>query len=323
MPALIYPLLSYQGRLVENGEPITGTRSMTFSLWSASASGAKVWEEGPEKVVVTNGLFTATLGDTMDLPVSWFAYELWLEVQVGANILPRQRLMGAPYAMSLAPGAQVFDSTSSSDPAIVTIENAGAGVALTARSGEGRAVDAESGSGIALYASSSGSQPTLQVTSTGTTGRAAEIASNGSLCCNGGQLLRRRQQRRGVLRLMTTAGAPSWSRTSPTLSRSYLLSRPMATSPKAEPPGWSGGDLGLLRQRIVDHPLLHLGSSQAFRMVRAKAPARLVGLRSVRALLDRDRPIAARCGWPIATSLRQFNCMRTGINGGIDGPLRC
>jgi hypothetical protein len=105
--ASISPLFSYQGRLVEGGVPVTGNRAMTFSLWSASTAGESVWNEGPKTVPVSDGLFTVTLGDTTGLPMSRFASELWLEVQVGATTLPRQQLMGAPYAMSLAPAARV------------------------------------------------------------------------------------------------------------------------------------------------------------------------------------------------------------------------
>jgi len=207
MPALIFPLLSYQGRLVEGGAPVTGNRSMTFRLWTAPSDGGMVWDEGPKTVAVSNGLFTVTLGDTTVLPVSWFAYQLWFEVQVGATTLPRQRLMGAPYALSLAPGAQVFGSKSASDPAIVTVENASSGVALKARASDGRGVQAESGSGTALHASSSGSYPTLQVANASNTGAAAQVDSNGSYytamvvnsyagVSNAG----------GVLRLMTNGG---------------------------------------------------------------------------------------------------------------------
>jgi len=187
LPALIFPLLNYQGRLVESAVPVIGYRDMTFRLWTASSAGTKVWEEGPKKVWVSDGLFTATLGETTMLPVSWFSYDLWLEVQVGAMTLPRQRLMGAPYAMSLAPGAQVLGSKTAGEPAVVTVENAGMGIALDAASG--------------------GSQPTLQVTNTSDTGPAAQIDSNGSsytaMVANaypGGS------SAGGVLRLMTNGG---------------------------------------------------------------------------------------------------------------------
>jgi hypothetical protein len=130
LSALIFPLLSYQGRLVESGVAVTGYRDVTFRLWDAASAGTKVWEEGPKSVWVSDGLFTAILGDTTALPVNWFGHELWLEVQVGAVRLPRQKLMGAPYAMSLAPGAQVVGSKTAGEPAVVTVENVGTGLAL-------------------------------------------------------------------------------------------------------------------------------------------------------------------------------------------------
>jgi hypothetical protein len=196
---LIYPLFSYQGRLVEGGAPVTGNRSMTFSLWTAGSGGAGVWSEGPKTVTVSSGLFTVTLGDTTPLPMSSFGYELWLQVQVGATTLPRQRLMGAPYAMSLAPGAQVIGSKPATDPAIVTVQNAGAGTALSASADDGSAISATS---------SGGSYATLQVTNTDPTfGPAAQINSSGSLYtamvtnsyAGGGSS-------GGVLRLMTNGG---------------------------------------------------------------------------------------------------------------------
>jgi hypothetical protein len=190
LPALIFPLLSYQGRLVESGAPVTGSRSMTFRLWTTPALGVKVWEEGPKTVLVTNGLFTATLGDTTVLPMNWFQYELWLEVQVDAATLPRQRLMGAPYALSLAPGAQVLGSKAATDPAVVTVENASAGVALEGISGNGTGVRgsskgsygvyAQSGTGTALYAANESNLPALQVANTAATGPAAQLDSTGT-----------------------------------------------------------------------------------------------------------------------------------------------
>ena len=187
MPALIFPLLSYQGRLVEGGVPATGNREMTFRLWTASSQGAKVWEEGPKTVAVSKELFTVTLGDATVLPVDWFSYELWLEVEVGATTLPRQKLMGAPYAMSLAPGAQVLGSKPVGEPAVVTVQNAS--------------------TGTALYVTSAGSQAALQVANTSNAGPAAQVDSNGSsytaMVANsypGGS------NAGGVLRLMTNGG---------------------------------------------------------------------------------------------------------------------
>ena len=105
------PVMSYQGRLLENGSPVTGTKSMTFKLYDAQSAGTLVWTEGPKDVAVTNGLFNVTLGDTTALDVNNLDQELWLEITVASTILPRQKLMGAPYAFSLVPGADVTGST--------------------------------------------------------------------------------------------------------------------------------------------------------------------------------------------------------------------
>jgi hypothetical protein len=206
-PALIYPLFNYQGRLVEGGAPVTGSRSMTFRLWTAPSGGGTVWTEGPKTVAVSNGLFTVTLGDTSTLPLNWFAYDLWLEVQIGAVTLPRQQLMGAPYALSLAPGSQVVGSKTASDPPVVTVQNVSNGEAIKGYSAEGWGVHAESGSGTALYALNSSSLPTLQVTNNSATGQAAQVDSNGTyyaaMVTNSYAGV---NNQGGVLRLMTNGG---------------------------------------------------------------------------------------------------------------------
>ena len=134
----ITPVMSYQGRLMESGSPASGTKSMTFRLYTAPSGGTRVWEEGPKSVTVTNGLFNVVLGDVTSLDASQFNQELWLEVVVGTTTLPRQKLMGAPYAFSLAPGARVTGSKPSAS--LLEFNNTGAGAGLQVRS---------AGSGIA------------------------------------------------------------------------------------------------------------------------------------------------------------------------------
>ena len=65
LAAYILPTMSYQGKLVENGSPADGPRSMIFRFWTAPVGGTMEWEEGPKIVDVTNGLFHVTLGDTI------------------------------------------------------------------------------------------------------------------------------------------------------------------------------------------------------------------------------------------------------------------
>jgi hypothetical protein len=182
-PSPIRPLMTYQGRLTENGAPVTGVREMTFRLCAANTPGTTcgtVWTEGPKSITVTNGLFTTMLGDTVSLPVSSFPYGVTLEVQVGSQILPRQTLGGAPYAMSLAPGSGIYGMLSEPTP-LLNIYNY-SGRALNA-SGFGIAVHADSVTGRAIDATSSSEgweNATLYVRNTSSNGgAAANIAGQG------------------------------------------------------------------------------------------------------------------------------------------------
>jgi hypothetical protein len=130
----ISPTMSYQGKLVESGSPVTGNRLMTFRLFTASGGGAAIWTEGPKTVSVSNGLFTVTLGDTTPLNMNNFPQQLYLEIVVAGTVLPRQVLQGAPYALSLAPGAIV---TGNSTQNVFSASNLGSGNAISAISSSG------------------------------------------------------------------------------------------------------------------------------------------------------------------------------------------
>ena len=153
--AFISPTMSYQGRLVENGSPVDGTRPMTFRLYNAPSGGVKSWEEGPKPVSVDSGLFHVTLGDTAPLNPNNMDQELWLEIQVGGTILPRQKLHGAPYAFSLVPGADVSGDIGAGF-SVLYVYNAGAGTGLLGRSVAGMGVTGDSTSGHGVYAESNG-----------------------------------------------------------------------------------------------------------------------------------------------------------------------
>ncbi|HDN79540.1 MAG TPA: hypothetical protein ENG33_03610, partial [Chloroflexi bacterium] len=154
--AYISPVMSYQGRLVENGNPVNGTKSMTFRLYDAETGGTKIWEEGPKDVDVSDGLFHVTLGDTTSLDVNDLDQELWLEIEVDGTTLPRQRLMGAPYAFSLVPGADIRGSIGSGW-SILYVRNEGSGLGVHGYSNSGIGVYGYSSEGHGVYAQSAGS----------------------------------------------------------------------------------------------------------------------------------------------------------------------
>ena len=126
-PPYITPMIHYRGKLLEGGTPVNGTRSLSFALFSSQSGGTAVWQEGPDLISVVDGLFSAALGDINPLPLNEFDQELWLEVQVSGSPLARQRLMGSPYAMSLAPGAQITGARPVGASAALGARNTGSG----------------------------------------------------------------------------------------------------------------------------------------------------------------------------------------------------
>lgn len=117
----------FQGYLTDaSGNPINGTRNVTFRLFADTqycASGSSpdptkaVFAETHNNTQITNGLMNVQLGSNSTastgldgIDPSVFAQPLYLEIRVGGETLkPCQKLMGAPYAMTLAGGAVIGD----------------------------------------------------------------------------------------------------------------------------------------------------------------------------------------------------------------------
>ncbi|MBI5400869.1 MAG: hypothetical protein HZB12_02035, partial [Candidatus Yonathbacteria bacterium] len=109
--------LSYQGRLTNaNGDPYTGTYCLKFSFYDAPSAGTKLWPAGAPiatTTVVTNGVFSAPIGDTADTLNSYdFSANdtEYLNIDVYSvagssctggsweTLAPRQRMDATPYA---------------------------------------------------------------------------------------------------------------------------------------------------------------------------------------------------------------------------------
>lgn len=105
-------IITYQGKLVENGEAVTTTKAVTFLIYDAPNGGNVVYTAGgnigaPSSIDVTpsQGIFSVDFGGsgTNVLSTSTFASatNLYLEVRVGATTLsPRKLLSSAPYAIN-------------------------------------------------------------------------------------------------------------------------------------------------------------------------------------------------------------------------------
>ncbi len=113
------PQFTYQGRLTDpSGNPVPdGTYSFTFVL-KRKVDGAPVYTE-TRTLSVKDGLFQATIGPATlsagGITADTLAQPLELEITVGNGVYtetlsPAQRLLGAPYAFSLLPGAVISGS---------------------------------------------------------------------------------------------------------------------------------------------------------------------------------------------------------------------
>ncbi|MFZ4574167.1 MAG: hypothetical protein ACOYN0_07200 [Phycisphaerales bacterium] len=129
-------LVSYQGQLSNGGLPANGTFNMTFRLFNAAGAGSELLvdtKSGINAVTVTNGLFTTTLGagvvtdgsgagsytDLAQVMKDFSA--VWVQVEVnGTPLLPRQRLISAPFALN-ATRAETLDNVTIADGSTWTV----------------------------------------------------------------------------------------------------------------------------------------------------------------------------------------------------------
>lgn len=149
---------TYQGRLLDGGNPANGQYDLRFTLFDALTGGNQVGTPVTlSNQTVTNGLFTVTL----DFGAATFRGDArFLQIEVQRNgggfvlLSPRQPLTPAPYAMSLMPGAVISATTTSN---VFTVSNNGSGIGIrgSSTSSSGVEGDSVSGSGVTGFTSSS------------------------------------------------------------------------------------------------------------------------------------------------------------------------
>ena len=105
-------LMSYQGKLLQGGNPYTGDINITFRLYNAETGGTPIWEE-TQTVHCENGLFNVMLGAVNPMAdAQEFHRQLWLGIQpagAASELTPRQPLGAVGYAQNLLPGATMVD----------------------------------------------------------------------------------------------------------------------------------------------------------------------------------------------------------------------
>ena len=113
--AQVPPLISYQGTLVENAFPASGTFTIAFRFYDTPTDGSPLagWEETRSDVPVSDGHLRALLGSETPLPEDLFAGReaVYLEVEVDGETLPRLRVASTAYALHAGTADRVADGS--------------------------------------------------------------------------------------------------------------------------------------------------------------------------------------------------------------------
>jgi len=85
--------ISFQGKLLDNGSPVTGYKNITFTIGS--------WVETHYNVPVNDGLYSVKLGEISPIPINIFDYSSDVKMVIsvdGINLLPQTDILSSPYA---------------------------------------------------------------------------------------------------------------------------------------------------------------------------------------------------------------------------------
>ena len=103
-------LVNFRGQLLDfNGHLVTGTASIDLRVFPSQTGGAQLYIENIGSVEVINGLYAFQFGSNGSpdfTSVIRQNSETWVEITLNGDVLPRQRFVSVPYALS-AGNAQV------------------------------------------------------------------------------------------------------------------------------------------------------------------------------------------------------------------------
>ncbi len=127
--------MNFQGKLTDAaGDPVPdGNHLIDLTIFNSEVGGATIWSEAGVNVTTTGGIFSTQIGsDANPIDQQDFALNdsLWLEIQIGAEILsPRTYLEASPFALgagSIQGWSEIWGhQTVKVDPGNPTIETFG------------------------------------------------------------------------------------------------------------------------------------------------------------------------------------------------------
>jgi hypothetical protein len=127
-------VLNFQGRLLESGALVNGSRTRAFKIFDAASGGSPLFTES-RNVNVSTGVFNVLVGDvtTGGIPLSVFdGGDRYIEVQVGAQTLPRQRVVSVGYSFKSQSAAFATESSTATFAQRAAIADSVSGASVTA-----------------------------------------------------------------------------------------------------------------------------------------------------------------------------------------------
>jgi len=93
--------ITYQGRLLFNGLPVTSATDIRFKLYDGAA-GTERWSEDHTITPDSDGIYTVVMGETIAIPDDYD--ELWLELILDptgtpTTLSPRKKLTSSPFVL--------------------------------------------------------------------------------------------------------------------------------------------------------------------------------------------------------------------------------
>jgi hypothetical protein len=124
--AVMEDRMPIQGQLSGSGGPLDGNYDVTLRLYDAESGGSALCTD-THTISIDNGLFSTYLEGCAEQIDGQQQLYLGVEVESDGEMTPRQPLYPVPYAMSLRPGAQIRNS-SSSTPTLYVVNSTGTGI---------------------------------------------------------------------------------------------------------------------------------------------------------------------------------------------------
>lgn len=129
-------IITYQGKLLENGISVSSTVGMEFVIYDSSVGGTAVYSAsgtlpapGSVSVSVESGIFSIDLGlspitNEID-PDIFNTDELWLQITIdGTTLTPRKRINAVPFAINAARLSGNFATSTPTNTAYIPVASA-------------------------------------------------------------------------------------------------------------------------------------------------------------------------------------------------------